>query len=167
MWGTDGTATLTGEGQVTIFIAVDHGTQECIGIHSALQGTRFEALEPIRQGIWEHYGSYTPQVAPGLIQHHDNGSQHTLSYFQEELGFLGIASSPDHDREPEGNGVAERFIRTLKEQLLWVQHFATVAELEPGPQAFKQRYNQQWLVSKHDYLATQNARVLLALEPAA
>jgi hypothetical protein len=32
-------------------------------------------------------------------------------------------------REPEGNGCAERFIRTLKEYLLWVRSFATVAEL--------------------------------------
>ena len=28
-------------------------------------------------------------------------------------------------REPEGNGVAERFIRTLKETLLWVRRFET------------------------------------------
>jgi transposase-like protein len=38
-------------------------------------------------------------------------------------------SSPSFIREPEGNGVAERFIRTLKENLPWVQHFASVAEL--------------------------------------
>ena len=36
--------------------------------------------------------------------------------------------------EPEGNGVAERFIRTLKERLLWVQRFETVAELARGLQ---------------------------------
>jgi hypothetical protein len=39
--------------------------------------------------------------------------------FQAELAFLGMASSPSFVREPEGNGVAERFIRTLKENLLW------------------------------------------------
>ncbi len=167
MWGTDGTATLTGEGQATIFIAVDHCTQECIGIHSALQGTRFEALEPIRQGIREHYGSYTSQVASGLVLRHDNGSQYTSSSFQQELRFLGIESSPAYVREPEGNGVADRFIRTLKEQLLWVQHFETVDELERGLQAFKQRYNQQWLVSKHDYRTPHQTRAMLALEPAA
>ena len=32
-------------------------------------------------------------------------------------------------REPEGNGVAERFIRTLKENLLWVRTFDTIEEL--------------------------------------
>ena len=32
-------------------------------------------------------------------------------------------------REPEGNGVAERFIRTLKEKRLWVRSFETIEEL--------------------------------------
>jgi transposase InsO family protein len=49
MWGTDMAATCTRqEGQVAILIAVDHGSVECVGIHAATQGTRFEALEPIR-----------------------------------------------------------------------------------------------------------------------
>ena len=45
-------------------------------------------------------------------------------------------------REPEGNGVAERFIRTLKEQLLWVQTFDTVEELRLALLEFKERYNR-------------------------
>ena len=62
MWGTDGTATLTREGQATIFTAVDHFTQKCIGIHSALQGTRYGAPEPIRQG---HPGALRQLHLPG------------------------------------------------------------------------------------------------------
>ena len=38
--------------------------------------------------------------------------------FQSEIRFLGAESSPSFVREPEGNGVAERFIRTLKENFL-------------------------------------------------
>jgi putative transposase len=49
---------------------------------------------------------------------HDHGSQYVSDYFQAELTFLGITSSPAFVRESEGNGIAERFIRTLKEQLL-------------------------------------------------
>ena len=138
-----------------------------IGIHSALQGTRFEALEPIRQRIREHYGSSASQAASGLVLRHDNGSQYTSSYFQQELRFLGIGSSPAHVRKPEGNGAAERFIPTLKEQLLWVQHFDTMVEPERGLQAFKQRYHEQWLVSKHEHRTLQQARAPLALESAA
>ena len=51
MWGTDMTATVTvAEGPAVVFVAVDHCTAECIGLHAAKRGTRFEALEPIRQG---------------------------------------------------------------------------------------------------------------------
>lgn len=39
-----------GEGQVAVFIAIDHHRTECVGIHATRRGTRFEALEPIRQG---------------------------------------------------------------------------------------------------------------------
>ena len=49
--------------------------------------------------------------------------------FQDELAFLGAGSSPTFVRGPEGNGCAERFIRTLKENLLWVQTFDTVKQL--------------------------------------
>ena len=38
-------------------------------------------------------------------------------------------SSPAFVREPEGNGCVERFIRTLKENLLWVRRFATIEDL--------------------------------------
>ena len=34
MWGTDLTSTLTGEGQALIFVAVDHASTECLGIHA-------------------------------------------------------------------------------------------------------------------------------------
>ncbi|PJN93480.1 IS3 family transposase, partial [Amaricoccus sp. HAR-UPW-R2A-40] len=37
MWGTDMTATFTVEhGQVAVFVAVDHCSAECVGIHAAL-----------------------------------------------------------------------------------------------------------------------------------
>ena len=44
MWGTDMTTTWTGEGQVAVFIAIDHYSAECVGIHAARRGTHFEAL---------------------------------------------------------------------------------------------------------------------------
>src|SRR3954464_15380263 len=49
MWGTDLTTTLTGEGQVAVFVAIDHCSAACVGIHAARRATRFAALEPLRQ----------------------------------------------------------------------------------------------------------------------
>ena len=51
----------------------------------------------------------------------------------------------------QGNGCAERFIRLLKENLLWVKSFATIEELRQALIAFKHQYNQQWILQRHDY----------------
>jgi putative transposase len=152
MWGTDMTATVTSEdGQVAIFIAVDHFSAECVGIHAAKQGTRFEALEPIRQGVRTSFGGFGKAVAHGLVLRHDHGSQYMSQVFQDELAFIGIASSPAFVREPQGNGGAERFIRTLKENLLWITTFQTVEELRVALLEFQQRYNETWLIGRHGY----------------
>ena len=159
MWGTDMTTTVTtGEGQVCVFVAVDHCTCECIGIHAAMSGNRFEALEPLRQGVREHFGGFDEGIAAGLAIRHDHGSAYMSDDFQRELAFLGMTSSPSFVREPEGNGVAERFIRTLKENLLWVRHFATVAELVEALREFKRRYNEQWLIERHGFRTPAQAR---------
>lgn len=151
MWGIDATAGWTAEGPATVFIAVDHFTAECVGIHAARRGTRFEALEPLRQGVREHFDAYRADVATGLALRHDHGSQFMSDLFQTELRFLGISSSPAYVREPQGNGCAERFIRTLKEQLLWIERFETVEAMRQALLVFKERYNQEWLVGRHGH----------------
>jgi putative transposase len=56
------------------------------------------------------------------------------------------------------NGVTERFIRTLEENLLWVHHFATVAELIEALQEFQRRYNDPWLIERHGYRSPAQVR---------
>ena len=143
MWGTDMTATVTiGEGSAFVFVAVDHCTTECIGLHAAKSGSRFEALEPIRQGVRERFGAIGKGVAHGRRLRHDHGSNYLADDFQQEVAFFGIESSPSFVREPEGNGVAERFIRTLKENLLWVRSFETIEELRLAVLEFKRTYKR-------------------------
>ena len=158
MWGTDATTCLTGEATATIFVAVDHFTAECVGIHAARRGTRFEALEPLRQGIRAHFEAYRADVATGLALRHDHGSPFMSDLFQTELRFLGITSSPAFVREPEGNGCAERFIRTLKEQLLWIESFGTIEALRVALLACKDRYNHDWLLERHNYRSPTDVR---------
>src|SRR3954452_22064083 len=79
-------------------------------------------------------------------------------HFQKELTFLGIESSPAFIRAPEGNGCAERFIRTLKENLLWVRTFETVEELRQALLAFREIYNDTWLVERHGFLSPAEYR---------
>jgi putative transposase len=151
LWGTDLTTTITGEGQAAVFIAIDHCSADCVGIHAALQANRFEALEPIRQGVRRHFGGFAQGIAAGLAVRHDHGSQYMSDAFQKELRFLGVGSSPAFVRAPEGNGCAERFIRTLKENLLWVRTFDSVEQLRRALLEFRKTYNSTWLIERHGF----------------
>lgn len=159
MWGTDATQALTRkEGVATVFVAIDHFVGDVVGIHAARPGTRFEALEPIYQGIREHYGPLAAGIAEGLRLRHDHGPQYMSHHFQAEIAFLGIESSPSFVKAPEGNGIAERFIRTLKEQLLWIHTFDTVEELRQALLEFKERFNRHWLLQRHAYATPSQVR---------
>jgi len=158
MWGTDLTTTITGEGQAAVFIAVDHCSAECVGIHAHAQANRFQALEPIRQGVRQRFGGFAKAIAHGLSVRHDHGSQYMSHQFQTEIAFLGIESSPAFVRAPEGNGCAERFIRTLKENLLWVRTFETIEELRQALLAFRETYNTAWLIERHGFLTPAQFR---------
>jgi putative transposase len=150
MWGTDMTQTVTvGEGRAYVFVAVEHANSEVVGIHAARSASRFEALEPVRQGVHRCFRAIAPGVARGLKLRHDHGSNYMSGDFQDEIECLGIEASPSFVREPQGNGVAERFIRTLKENLLWVRTFDTVEELRAALVEFAKHYNETWLVARH------------------
>lgn len=159
MWGTDATATSTeAEGTVTIFAAIDHCTAECVGIHVVKKASRFEALEPIRQGVRQYFGGFFAEAAAGLRLRHDHGSVYMSNDFQTEIKFLGIEPSPAFVRQPEGNGCIERFFRTLKEQLLWTRRFIDLNELRTALVEFRNRYNENWIVERLNYRTPLQAR---------
>jgi putative transposase len=158
MWGTDLTSVMTGEGQAAVFITVDHCSTECVGIHASRSADRFQALEPVKQAVRQCHGGFAKGIAAGLRLRHDHGSQYVSHDFQAESRFLGIESSPAFVREPEGNGCAERFIRVLKENLLWVRRFDTIEELRLALLAFRQTYNQSWIIERHGYRTPAQVR---------
>jgi hypothetical protein len=98
MWGIDATGCLTDEGQATIFVSSDHCSDDCVGIHAARPGNRFEALEPLRQGVAEHFGAYRQNIASGLSLRHDHGSQFVSDHFTSsgdryEIAILALTPS--------------------------------------------------------------------------
>ena len=56
------------------------------------------------------------------------------------------------------NGVAERFLRTLEGNWLWVHHFATIAGLIEGLQEFQRRSNDPWLIERDGYRSPAQVR---------
>ena len=159
LWGTDAARFFTRvEGWCWFFGAVDHCVTDVVGWHVAKKGDRWAALEPVRQGVRAHMGGFAKAIAAGLGLRHDWGSQYRARAFQAEIGWLGIRSTPAYVGEPECNGVVERFIRTLKEECLYLHDFETLEEAREVIGAFIERYNNGWLLQRHGYLTPARAR---------
>jgi len=153
------TTTVTaGEGQVCVFIAVDLWTAEWIGVQASKSGRRFEALEPIRQGVRHAFGAFGKEIARGLRLRCDWGPQYIADAWINEVKWLGITISPSYVGEPQCNGVAERFIRTLKEQCLYLHQFTSLAEARTIISEFIERYNTQWLIERLGHQTPAAAR---------
>jgi putative transposase len=80
------------EGRANVFVAVEHANSEVVGFHASRSANRFEALEPVRQGVHRCFGAIAPGVARGLKLRHDHGSNYMSGDFQDEIECLGSTS---------------------------------------------------------------------------
>ena len=159
LWGTDATRFYTkADGWCWFFGAVDHCVSDVVGWHVAKKGDRWAALEPIRQGVRTYMDGYAPKIALGLGLRHDWGPQYTAHQFQGELAWLGIRSTASYVGEPECNGVIERFIRTLKEECLYLHDFESLEEARTVIGGFIERYNRGWLIERHGHKTPAEVR---------
>jgi putative transposase len=85
---------------------------------------------------------------PRISLHHDWGPQYRSAHFLGSISWPGITDDAAFLGEPETNGCAERWIRTLKEQCLWVELHDTIEELRPVVAGFVATYNNQWLIGR-------------------
>jgi putative transposase len=156
-WGTDATMAWTRvDGWVWVFCVVDHYTAEAWA-HVAKTGDRFAALQPVYDGVVDRWGRLDADVARGLSLRHDWGPQYRSGHFLGSIGWLGIADDAAFLGEPETNGCAERWIRTLKEQCLWAELHDTIDELRQAVARFVDRYNTSWLIGRHGHLTPKEA----------
>jgi transposase InsO family protein len=90
------------------------------------------------------------------------GPQYIADAWIQEVKWLGITISPSYVGEPECNGVIERFMRTLKEQCVYLHRFQTLEKARRVIAAFidryNDRYNHEWLIERLGYRTPAQAR---------
>ena len=152
LWGTDASMVQTVEdGRVWIFSALDHFHSEVVGHYVSTDGSRFSALEPISQGVTARFGGVGAGVARGGSVRADNGPQYTAPHFTRQVKHWGLSMSYAFPYQPECNGVAERWFRTLQEQAIFGRVFRTVAEVRAAVADFVARYNASWPLERLGY----------------
>jgi putative transposase len=118
---------------------------------------RFAALQPVYDAVIDRWGRLDADVARGLSLRHDWGPQYRSAHFLGSIAWLGITDDAAFLGEPETNGCAERWIRTLKEQCLWVELHGTVDQLRQAVSSFVDRYNISWLIQRHGHQTPKEA----------
>lgn len=157
LWATDATEGWTEEGRCAVFVMIDHASGEAWA-DAGLRMDRFAAADLLREVTTERFGSVEAAVAAGLALRYDGGACFRSEHYQVEIDHLGIARSPAYHYEPETNGCAEKFIQTLKEQILWLERFGTFEQLRGAVRRFAVTYNREWLLERHGYRTPIEAR---------
>jgi hypothetical protein len=104
MWGTDMTETVTlKEGRARVFVAIDHCSGECVGNHAARSGNRFEALEPVHQGVLRHFGRVEKDTAKGLaLRRMLARGRGSVLLVGSVAGFIGLPDGPAYSASKAG-----------------------------------------------------------------
>jgi putative transposase len=161
LWGIDAArVTTTDSTKAFVIFAIEHCTGECLAIDVIAEETIAAWVSLIQDATLFAFGSLQPGIAHGLRIRCDNLPQFRDRRFCKVLAELGIRTSYIAPLNPRGNGLAERFVRTLRENRLAVFYFASIEELDREMAAFRMVYNEQYILQRWKYRTPSQVRAL-------
>lgn len=132
---------------VYLAVILDAYSRRCIGwaLQPFLEAEL--AVEALRQAL------ATRRVEPGLVHHSDRGVQYASGAYIELLKERAIRISMSRRGNPYDNAQAERFMRTLKYEEVYLFEYETLAEARSRIGHFLESvYNQKRLHSALGYV---------------
>ena len=144
-WGIDMTKVMTAGGWVYVVLVVDWYSKKIVGHHCGYQSRGPEWLEALDMAVQEHF----PQGVRGhgLNLMSDNGCQPTGKSFTGACALMGINQAFTSYNNPKGNADTERTMRTLKEELLWLQEWSSLEHLKDALSLWVNKFNVAYLHS--------------------
>ncbi|WP_447972778.1 IS3 family transposase [Nitrospira sp. Kam-Ns4a] len=126
-WGIDMTKFLIPAlGWAYLVVVLDWYTKKIVGWDLALRSRRQEWEAALAQAVQAEFPNGVRGAGLKLVS--DNGSQPTATGFMAAMSLLGIEQVFTSDDNPKGNAETERLMRTIKEELLWLQEFTSLAQ---------------------------------------
>jgi putative transposase len=161
LWGIDAARVKTTDRSLCFVIfAVEHCTGECLAIDVVEEETAALWVRLICNAVQFAYGELRPDIARGLRIRCDNLPLFRERQFCRPLAKFGIKVTYIWPLTPRGNGLAERFVRTLRDNRLAVRFFATSSELLVEMTAFRTTYNASYILQRWKYRTPAEVRAL-------
>lgn len=142
-WATDLTTVWTElDGTVAITPVIDCGCRTALAIGVTKPQDSAAVLAPLRQALEEHFGS--PSAVPDDLElRTDHGPQYSGDDCHTPCTEWNLVHTFAPVGRPTGNSVAERFIRTLKEECIWLKDWKSPAEVRDAINEWMVTYNEQ------------------------
>jgi putative transposase len=141
LWQTDMTKVWAGPttGWAYLVSVIDCCTREIVGWDLSLRCRTQEAISALERAVLETMA--TGPAGCNLVLNTDNGTQFTSTRFIATLGELGILHRRTAFNHPEGNGMIERFHRSLKEEEIWLNEYRSLEEARESIGRWIEEYN--------------------------
>lgn len=145
------TVTTKEDGLVAIAIVIDCGCRSMLEVGVTKSQESTPILAPVRAAFAEAFGA--PENVPeGFELLNDHGPQYTGSDAADLCDEWNVDQIFSAVGRPTGNAVAERVIRTMKEECIWLRDWTSAVELQHALNLWKASYNDE---RPHQSLAWQ------------
>ncbi len=155
-WGIDMTKIrLRHLGWVYITIVIDWFSKQIVGYSIGTKSKSSDWFEAVDMAVNSQFPNGVREEVERrcyeLNLMADNGCQPTSDRFKESCKTLGINLAFTSYNNPKGNADTERFMRTMKEECLWINEWDDLEKLTESLTDWFHEYNQNYLHSKLHY----------------
>jgi len=142
-WSSDMTTTWTREdGWIALTPVIDNGCRSALAIGISKAQDAPAILSPVRESLQAAFGGRNG-VPDGLELRTDHGSVYTGADCEALCDQWNILHTFAPVGRPTGNAVAERFIQTMKIELLWARDWTNIEELKTEVGRWRIFYNTE------------------------
>ncbi len=170
-WGIDMTKFMIPViGWVYLVIVLDWYTKKVVGWDISLRSRAAEWKRALEMAIIKEFPGGVRGQGLKLIS--DNGSQPTATSFMKDMATLGIEQIFTSYDNPKGNADTERMMRTIKEEIIYLNEFGSLEEAkEKISRWIEVDYNKLYVHSELGYRSPEEFEQLyfkqIALKEAA
>jgi putative transposase len=151
-WGIDMTKVMVeGFGWVYLVVVLDWHTKKVVGHYAGLQARAWHWLVALNRAVNRQFPGGIEGQSLNLMA--DNGCQPTSLAFMRACAALSIHQVFTSYSNPKGNADTERFLRTLKEELVWLHEWTSPTAFFEALDRWLADYNASYLHSALGYRA--------------